>query len=213
MSAKCNTQNCNRKPDLSNNQNLCILCFDWYLKCQEQTQEPQNLANYQELSNIYNDLANGAPVDPNLVMRALLGSMMSLMNQNGQIIGSREEITTLANNMKDLENELSESKHKLHKLEYNFSELEKREEFSTKDSIVIRNVPVPQNGDDHRVVKEALSQLNIVDFVPEDDVKKVLRKGNKDKKLGSFTFKLSDENLKVKIMKKKKELANLEDSE
>ena len=98
---------------MSNNQNLCILCFDWYLKCQEQTQEPQNLANYQELSNIYNDLANGAPVDPNLVMRALLGSMMSLMNQNGQIIGSREEITTLANNMKDLENELSESKRKL----------------------------------------------------------------------------------------------------
>ena len=144
MSAKCNPQICNRKPDLSNNQNLCILCFDWYLKCQEPTQQPQNLANYQELSNIYNNLANGAPVDPNLVMRALLGSMMSLMNQNGQIIGFWEEITTLANNMKDLENELSESKHKLHKLEYDFSELEKREEFSTKDSIVIRNVPVPQ---------------------------------------------------------------------
>ena len=78
---------------------------------------------------------------------------------------------------------------------------------------MIRNVPVPQNGDDHRVGKEALSQLNIVDFVPEDDVKKVIRKGNKDKKLGSFFFKLSDENLKVKIMKSKKELANHEDAE
>jgi hypothetical protein len=44
---------------------------------------------------------------------------------------------------------------------------------------------VPQDGDDQRVVKEALAQLNIKDFVPEDDVKKVIRKGNKNGKLGS----------------------------
>ena len=176
MSAKCNSQNCNRKPDPSNNQNLCILCFDWYQKCQEQPQalpQPINLENYQELFNIYNNLANGVPVDNNLVMRAFLGSMMNLMNQNGQITGFSEEISTLTNNVKDIENELSESKLKLIRLEYDFKEFEKKEEFSTKDSIVIRNIPVPLDGDDHRVVTEALSQLNIDDFVPEDDVKKV----------------------------------------
>ena len=117
-------------------------------------------------------------------MRALLGSMMNLMNQNGQITGFSEEISTLNTNVKDLENELSESKLKLIRLEYDFKEFEKKEEFSTKDSIVIRNIPVPQDGDDRRVVTEALSLLNIDDFVPEDDVKKVLRKGNKDEKLG-----------------------------
>ena len=216
MSAKCNSQNCNRKPDPSNNQNLCILCFDWYQKCQDQPQafqQPQNLENYQELFNIYNNLANGVPVDNNLVMRALLGSMMNLMNQNGQITGFSEEISTLNTNVKDLENELSESKLKLIRLEYDFKEFEKKEEFSTKDSIVIRNIPVPQDGDDRRVVTEALSLLNIDDFVPEDDVKKVLRKGNKDEKLGSIFVKLSDEDFKVKIMKKKKELVNHEDAD
>jgi hypothetical protein len=119
MSAKCNSQNCNRKPDPSNNQNLCILCFDWYQKCQDLPQafqQPQNLENYQELFNIYNNLANGVPVDNNLVMRALLGSMMNLMNQNGQITGFSEEISTLNTNVKDLENELSESKLKLVRL-------------------------------------------------------------------------------------------------
>ena len=57
---------------------------------------------------------------------------MNLRNQNGQIIGFREEITTLANNVKDLENELSESKHKIYKLEYDFSELEREKNFQQK---------------------------------------------------------------------------------
>ena len=115
--------------------------------------------------------------------------------------------------MKDLENELSESKHKLYKLEYNFSELEKTEEFSTKDSILIRNVPVPQDVDDLRVVTEVLAQLNIDNFLPEDDIKKVTRKGNRNGKFGSVFVKLSDEDFKVKIMKSKKELANHADEE
>ena len=144
MSQKCNSQNCNRRPDSSNNQNLCILCFDWFLKCQEQTRATQQHPdNYQELSSISNNLANGVAVDPNLVMRALLGSMMNLINQNGQIVRLREEMITLTNNLNDLGNEVSETKHKLYKLEYNLTELENREEFSTSDSIVIRNIPVP----------------------------------------------------------------------
>jgi hypothetical protein len=213
MSAKCTSQNCNRKPESSNNQNLCILCFDWFQKCQDQNQASQQPQNYQELSNIYNNLANGVPVDPNLVMRALLGSMTKLMNQNVQIVQVREEISTVTNDMKDLENELSDTKLKLYKLEYDFTELENREEFSTRDSIVIRNVPVPHDGDDLRVVKEALAQLNIEDFVPEEDIKKVVRKGNRNGKLGSILVKICDENFKVKIMKNKKELKNHTDEE
>ena len=104
MSAKCNSQNCNRKPDPSNKQNLCILCFDWYQKCQEQpqaVQQPRNLENYQ----------------------------------NGQITGFSEEISTLTNNVKDLDNELSESKLKLIRLEYDFKEFEKKEEFQQKTAL------------------------------------------------------------------------------
>ena len=59
---------------------------------------------------IYNNLANGVPVDPNIVMRALLGSMMRLMNQNVQAVKCREEISTVTNNLKDLKNKLSDTK-------------------------------------------------------------------------------------------------------
>ena len=58
------------------------------------------------------------------------------------------------------------------------------------------------------MVKEVLAQLNIEDFVQEDDIKKVTRKCNKNGRLGSIFVKLSDENFKVKIMKIKKELKN-----
>ena len=191
MSDKCISQNCNRKPDSSNNQNLCILCFDWFTKCQEQSrpaQQPKNLENYQELSYIYNNLSNGIPVDSNVMMKALLGSMMNLLNQNEQVIEIRQEISDLSNKVNDLETELSESKHKLFKLEYSFAELKQK--------------------DDHAVITKALAELHIEDFVPDDDVVKVLRKSNKNGKLGSLFVKLSDESFKVKIMKKKKELIN-----
>ena len=58
------------------------------------------------------------------------------------------------------------------------------------------------------MVKETLAQLNIEEFVSDDDIKKVIRKGNTNGKLGSIFVKLSDENLKVKIMKSKKEPKN-----
>ena len=57
--------------------------------------------------------------------------MMSLMNQNVQVIKCREEISTVANDLKDLEIELGETKLKLLRLEYDFTELENREDFST----------------------------------------------------------------------------------
>ena len=69
-------------------------------------------------------MPNGVPVDPNIVLRALLGTMMSLMNQNVQVIKCREEISTVANDLKDLEIELGETKLKLLRLEYDFTELE-----------------------------------------------------------------------------------------
>ena len=216
MAAKCNSQHCNRRADVSNNENLCILCYDWFLICQEQAQpylqQPQHLQNYQEIFDIQQSLSNGVPVDQNIMMRALLGSMMDLMSQNVQIIGFKEEISTLNNTVKDITSELSETKHKLYKLEYDVKQLEEEGEFLTKDSIVIRNVPVPSDGDEGKVVKETLALLNIEDFEPEDDIIKVERKGHKNGKLGTVFVKLSNDDFKVKVMKTKRELANYEDS-
>ena len=108
MSSKCLSQNCNRKAETNNNQNLCILCFDWHLKCNEQAQtlqqsQSQHLASYQELSNIHQSLSNGVAVDQNRLMRALLGSMMDLMSRNGQVIELKEEIQSLSNSVKEVE--------------------------------------------------------------------------------------------------------------
>ena len=123
MSAKCASQNCSRKPDASNDQHLCVLCFNWYKKCQ--TQEPQihqqqNIANYQELVNIYNNLSNGVLVDQNQMMRAMIGSMINLMNQNSQITELKKENVRHAENGNDLEEEVSTMKVKVFGLEYDF---------------------------------------------------------------------------------------------
>ena len=82
-----------------------------------------------------------------------------------------------------------------------YKELENKEEFTTRNSIVIRNASVPQDGDDQKVVKEALAQLNIEDIVPEDDIKKVTRKGNTNRKLGSIFVKQSSKLFKTKIIR------------
>ena len=107
MSAKRSSQNCNRKPETSNDQNLCVLCFDWYQKCQAQTQihHHQN-AQYQELLNIHSNLSSGVNVDQKTMMRALVGSMMNLMDQSSQISGLQEANKVLNENMKVLEDEL-----------------------------------------------------------------------------------------------------------
>ena len=144
-------------------------------------------------------------------MRALLGSMMDLMSRNGQVIELKEEIQSLSNSVKEVEKELSETKYKFFKIEYDVKEIERKEEFSTKDSIVIRNLEVPSDGDDQKAVKEALAHLNVEDFRPEDDILKVVRRGHKNGKLGSIFVKLSNEDLKVKVMKVKKELKKHKD--
>jgi hypothetical protein len=215
MSAKCTSQNCNRKPESTNSQNLCVLCYDWFLKCQQQSQTYQkhNQANYQELLSIYNNLSSGIVVDQNQMMRALIGSMMNLMSQNSEIVKLQQENSNLNADVKDLNEELGETKLKFYNLEYNFKEAEKKNLFSPADTLVIRNLAIPQDGDDLKVVKEDLAQLIIEDFDPDEDILEVERKGHLKGKLGSIFVKVQDEDLKRKIMKKKKELLNSTDPE
>ena len=208
MSAKCSSQNCNRKPETSNDQNLCILCYDWFQKCAQSHQnQQQDVQHYQELSNIYNNLTNGVYVDQHQMMRALIGSMMNMMSQSNQILSLTEENKALHDNLKVLEDDLGATKLKQFHLEYDLKELEKKKEtFTTLDTIVIRNLAMPQDGDEGSLVKKVLGQLNIEGFEPDEDIVKVERKGHLNGKPGSIFVKMSDESLKRKIMKKKKDL-------
>ena len=203
MSGKCTSPNCNRKSDGGNSQNLCVLCHDWFLKCQTQVQpQYQSQANYQELLNIHNSLANGVNVDHNIMMRALFGSMLSLMNQNDQIINLKQEIQTQASNVKDLENDLTATKIKVFNLEQDMKEFQ----FTSRDTIVIRNLEMPVDGDEKKKVKEVLSHLELEDFDLEEDILAVERKGCSQGKLGSVCVKLVDKESKKQVMKKKKVL-------
>ena len=213
MSAtKCNSLNCNRKSDAANTQNMCVLCFDWFQKCQDQSQlyQQQNAPNYQELVNIFNNLSNGIHVDQNVMMRALIGSMINVMNQNSQIIGLKDENVSLKASVKNLEEELDANKVKVSIIEYNLKSFE-NEEFLPTDSIVIRNLDVPADGDELCAVRNALAQINVEGFDPTDDILKVERKGNRNGKLGSIFVKIGDREKKKKLMKKKKELTNSSD--
>ena len=212
MSAiKCISQNCNRKSDSSNTQNLCVLCFDWFQKCQDQSQvHQQNAANHQELLNIYNSLSNGIHVDQSAMMRALIGSMINLMNQNNQINGLNDENASLKADVKNLEEEIKATNVKVSILDYNVKNLD-NEDFFPADSIVIRNLDIPVDGDELCVVKDTLVQIDIEDFDPTEDILNVERKGNRNGKLGSVFVKLADKEMKKKIMKKKKELKNSSD--
>ena len=218
MSAKCSSQNCSRKPDGSNDQNLCVLCFDWYKKCQAQApqiHQQQNIANYQELVNIYDNLSNGVFVDQNQMMRAMIGSMINLMNQNSQITELKKENDRLAKNVNDLEEEVSTMKVKVFGLEYDFKEeLERKNDvFSPADSIVIRNLAVPGDGDELKAVMKVLAKIDTEEFDAAKDIVKVERKGRQDDKLGSVFVKISDPQLKLEIMKKKKELKDKHEPE
>ena len=216
MSAKCTSVNCNRKPDPVNNQNLCVLCYDWFQKCQEQSQanlqyHQQNVANHKELIDIHNNLSNGIYVDQNSMMRALIGSMINLMNQTTQVASLKEELNILENRQKELEDDVSENKVKIYSLEYDFKQLDEKtsealESFSTDDSLVIRNLPSPTDGDESEGIKKVLTAINVEEFDPEEHVLRVEREGNKGGNLGTVFVKVSDAAMKKKIMKKKKEL-------
>ena len=57
------------------------------------------------------------------MMKALIGSMMNLMNQNGQIIAIKEKNNILKDNIRDLEDELATTKVKVFGIEYDLKEL------------------------------------------------------------------------------------------
>ena len=148
------------------------------------------------------------------MMRALIGSMMNLMDQSNQISGLQEANRVLSESVKVIENELGEANLKLFHLEYNLKELdEKCNKFLPSDSIVIRNLPIPQQGDEVSCVKKVLSQLQIDDLDLDEDLAKVERKGQINGKIGSVFVKFSNEEAKKKIMKKKNELKNNVDPE
>ena len=78
---------------------------------------------------------------------------------------------------------------------------------------MIRNLPQHGDVDEVSCVKEVLSKLQIEDFDLDEDLLRVERKGNSNGKLGSVFVKISNEELKQKIMKKKNDLKNNVDPE
>ena len=91
---------------------------------------------------------------------------------------------------------------------HKFKELnDKSNNFLPTDSIVIRNLKLPQNDDDELPgVKEVLGHLSIDNFDADEDIVKIERKGKKNGKLGSVFVKISNEVQKRQIMKTKNEL-------
>ena len=85
------------------------------------------------------------------------------------------------------------------------------EDFLPTDSIVIRNLDIPVDGDELCVARDALAQINFDGFDPTEDILKVERKGTRNGKPCSVFVKLADKETKKKIMKKKKELASSTD--
>ena len=156
----------------------------------------QNAAQYQELLNIHTNLSSGVNVDQKTMMRALIGSMMNLMDQSSQIVGLQEANKVLNENVKVLEDELGAANLKLFHLDYNLKELDRKcNIFSPSDSIVIRNLPQHSDVDEVSCVKEDLSKLQIEDFDLNEDLLRVERKGNANGKLGSVFVKISNEEL------------------
>ena len=101
--------------------------------------------------------------------------MRALINQSNHILSLQEANKVLTENVKVLEDDLGDTKLKLFHLEYEFKDLTKKDTFSTTDSIVIRNLALPQHGDDEELhgIKEVLGQLQIEDFDPEQDIVKM----------------------------------------
>ena len=121
-----------------NNQNLCVLCYDWFQKCQEQSQanlqyHQQNVANHKELIDIHNNLSNGIYVDQNSMMRALIGSMINLMNQTTQVASLKEDLNILENRQKEVEDDVSENKVKIYSLNYDFKQLDEKTSHFVKE--------------------------------------------------------------------------------
>ena len=130
------------------------------------------------------------------------------MNQTTQVASLKEELNILESRQKELEDDVSENKVKIYSLEYDFKQLDEKtsealESFSTDDSLAIRNLPIPTDGDESEGIKKVLTAINVEEFDPEEHVLWVERKGNKGGNLGTVFVKVSDAAMKKKIMKKK----------
>ena len=136
------------------NLNLCIICFDWFQKSQVPQQSYSIPANYQELR---------------VLLLTILAHVLEL-----------RELSTLKEQSEDLANQLSDSKHKLSEMESDIEGLEKKDEFSSKDTFF------PDDGNELKVVKEALAEFHIDDFL---------------RRRHCQSYK--EKEFKVKIMKKK----------
>ena len=148
-------------------------------------------------------MANGIYVDQNEIMRVMVGSMLQIVNQNHMVTQLQEETKNLCLTVKDLEDNLLETKVKVYNLEY---DVQKLNGFSASDSIVIRNLEIPINGNDKEAVEKALENIGIQEFEPKEDLLKVERKGNTAGKLGSVLVKFANDDLKKKVMKKKNDM-------
>ena len=148
-------------------------------------------------------MANGIYVDQNEIMRVMVGSMLQIVNQNHMVTQLQEETKNLCLTVKDLEDNLLETKVKVYNLEY---DVQKLNGFSASYSIVIRNLEIPINGNDKEAVEKALEKIGIEEFEPKEDLLKVERKGNTAGKLGSVLVKFANDDLKKKVMKKKNDM-------
>ena len=73
----------------------------------------------------------------------------------------KEETKVLSETVKVLEEELGIIKLKLFHMEYYLNEFEnKNTSFSPHDSIVIRNLTMPKDGDEHTAIKNLLGHLD-----------------------------------------------------
>ena len=130
-----------------------------------------------------------------------MGSMLRIINQNHLMVQHKEETKNLSLTVKHLEENLLETKVKVHNLEYEMNDMNG---FSTSDTIVIRNLDVPEDGNEKAAVEKVLEDFQIEGFEPKEDLLQVvLEQKNTVSTLGSVLVKLTKKDFKKKIMKLK----------
>jgi hypothetical protein len=68
-------------------------------------------------------------------------------------------------------------KNKVYNLEYDMKSFEKENLFTSEDTIVIRKLERPEDGDDTKKVKEVLCHLELIEVDLQEDIIAVERKG------------------------------------
>ena len=146
---------------------MCGVCQDWFLKCQNISQQhlPHHVSpNHQELLHINDSMANGIYVDQKEIMRVMVGSMLQIVNQNHLVTQLQEETKNLCDTVKNLEDNLLDTKVKVYNLEY---DVQKLNGFSASDSIVIRNLEIPISGNDKKLLRKLLKTLELRNLNPK----------------------------------------------